>query len=537
MTEGRVLVVGAGPTGLVTAGLLARAGVDVDVVERNPGPSDEAKAISIDDESLRVIQHAGLLAALTPALVPGTGTKYFGARGQELTYARGGAPLRLGHAFKSPFAQPDLERALVDALQGDDRVHLQFGVTATALSQTDSGVNITLTSAPGTRSVDYDYVVGADGGQSTVRRLLSIEAAGRSFPDTWLVVDTVGDNHRERYGMHHGSPERPCVIIPGKAGRCRYEFRLKPGEAQPGERPNPDLVGRLIGAYRDVVVADDIERATVYQFHARVATRWRVGRILLAGDAAHMMPPFAGQGLNSGIRDADNLAWKVAAVLHGRSRPDLLDTYEQERRPHVEAMVKLSYRLGRIVMTTDRRLAWTRDTAIGAALHFPPAARWLREMRFRPAARHVRGFTLPVRSGPGALRAIPGVMIPQPRCYRPDGSLAMLDDVLGPGFALVGVGCGAADWTAVAVAELAALGCRRVDVAVDDMLPEDGEETAGIADADGALAQWCEPLRGRFALVRPDRYVAAVFAGAEVGEVASWLRQWVVVRQGVDTPT
>jgi 3-(3-hydroxy-phenyl)propionate hydroxylase len=534
MTEARVLVIGAGPTGLITAGLLARAGLDVDVVERNPGPSSEAKAISIDDESLRVIQHAGLLAGLAPALVPGTGTKYFGARGQELTYARGGVPLRLGHAFKSPCSQPDLERALVDALHGDRRVHLQFGVTATALSQTDSDVTVSLASAHGSRSVDFEYVVGADGGQSTVRRLLSIEAAGRSFPDTWLVVDTVGDNHRQRYGMHHGSPERPCVIIPGKAGRCRYEFRLKPGEARPGERPDPDLVGRLVGAYRDVV-ADDIERVTVYRFHARVASRWRLGRILLAGDAAHMMPPFAGQGLNSGIRDADNLAWKVATVLHGRSRPDLLDTYERERRPHAEAMVKLSYRLGRIVMTTDRRVAWTRDTAIGAAVHFPPAARWLREMRFRPAARHVRGFTLPVRAGPVALRAIPGVMIPQPRCYRPDGSLAMLDDVLGPGFALVGVACGEADWKAVAVAELAALGCRRVDVALDDMLPEDSDGIAGIADADGGLAQWCEPLRGRFALIRPDRYVAAAFPGAEVGEVTAWLRRWILVQRDAET--
>ena len=523
MTGARILVVGAGPTGLVTAGLLAAAGIPVDVVERNAGPSDEAKAISIDDESLRVVQRAGLLADLAPTLVPGTGTRYYGARGQELTYARGSQPLRLGHAFKNPFSQPDLERVLVATLARDRRVCLRFGVHARTLDQIGSTVRIGLDAGGGTEAAGYDWVVGADGGQSSLRRLLGIEAEGRSFSDTWLVVDTVRDPHRTRYGMHHGSPARPSVIIPGKAGRCRYEFRLEPGEGTPGETPAPDLVRRLIGSYRHLE-PDDVERATIYRFHARVAARWRVGRVLLAGDAAHMMPPFAGQGLNSGVRDADNLAWKLAAVLQGRADPALLDTYESERRPHAQATVKLSERLGRIVMTTDPRVAVTRDVAVALARRLPPAARWLREMRFRPVARHIDGFTLLARSGQRSVRAIPGTMVPQPRCYRSDGSLVLLDEILGPGFALVGVGCADPAWQAVAVPELDGLVGRLVDLAVDDLLPEDRDGRTGGGDADGALDRWCEPLRGRFALVRPDRYVAAVFTPSETAQVASWLR-------------
>lgn len=517
-----VLVVGAGPTGLVTAALLAASGVRVDVVERNAGPSNEAKAISIDDESLRTLQQAGLLDAVAPVLLPGRGTRYYGARGQELTYARGGTPLRLGHAFKSPFSQPDLERVLVEALHGDPLVRLRFGVALETLATGPATVEVGLRAQGGTEGAAYPWVVGADGGQSTVRRLLGVEAAGRTFPEAWLVVDTIGDHHRERYAMHFGSPDRPCVIVPGQGGRCRYEFRLHDGEGEPGRPPDPDLVRRLVGAHRSLR-AGDVERAIVYRFHARVAVRWRVGRVLLAGDAAHMMPPFAGQGLNSGFRDAANLAWKLVGVVDGWASPALLDTYEAERRPHTEAVVRLSCRLGRVVMATDPRLARARDTAVAVARRVPPASRWLSEMRFKPVARHRDGLTRPATSGPRGVRALPGTIVPQPRCYRADGTLVLLDDVLGAGFALVGVAVDPAAWDAAAVVTPAGPPWRRVEVCLDDTLPEDVGGRVGIADVDGALERWAEPLRGHFAVVRPDRHLAAVFAPGEEAAVAGWL--------------
>lgn len=517
-----VLVVGAGPTGLVTAALLAAFGLRVDVVERHAGPSNEAKAISVDDESLRTIQQAGLLHALAPVLVPGRGTKYFGARGQELTYARGGPPLRLGHAFKSPFSQPDLERVLVDALRADPCVRLRFGVTLEALTPREDDALVDLRTDGGAEHAAYPWVVGADGGQSSVRRLLGVEATGHTFPEAWLVVDTVGDHHRERYAMHFGSPERPCVIVPGQGGRCRYEFRLRDGEGEPGRPPAAELVARLVGAHRPLGPGD-VERAIVYRFHARVAARWRVGRVVLAGDAAHMMPPFAGQGLNSGVRDAANLAWKLAAAVEGWAPSSLLDSYERERRPHTEAVVRLSCRLGRVVMATDPRVARARDALVGAARRVPPASRWLSEMRFKPVARHRGDLIRPV-SGPPAVRDLPGSIVPQPRCYRADGTMALLDEVLGRRFALLGVGVAPAAWEAAAAVVPAPLGCRPVDVFLDDTLPDDAGGRVGVADVDGALDRWAEPLRGRFALVRPDRHLAAVFPPGDADAVAAWFR-------------
>ena len=181
----------------------------------------------------------------------------------------------------------------------------------------DGTARVTLADgADGNRTeVVTGIVVGCDGGRSTVRDRLAIPMLGASLADPWLVIDTLDDDHDERYAMHHCDPRRPFVIVAGRDGRCRYEFRLLP-EEDPQQFTDQASIARLLAPFRTISPAQ-IERCTVYTFHALVAERWRSGPVLLAGDAAHMMPPFAGQGLNSGIRDAHNLAWKIAAVVRG----------------------------------------------------------------------------------------------------------------------------------------------------------------------------------------------------------------------------
>jgi 3-(3-hydroxy-phenyl)propionate hydroxylase len=185
---------------------------------------------------------------------------------------------------------------------------------------------------------------------------------GATVDEPWIVVDVDNDPHDERYAMHHGDPRRPHVIVTGLSGRCRYELLLLPGE-DPALATRFDFVRELVAPYRDLSPAD-VRRCIVYRFHALVADRWRCSRVLLAGDAAHMMPPFAAQGLNSGLRDAFNLAWKLALVERGEAGPGLLDTYEVERRPHAEAMVRFSQRLGAVMMTTDPVRAALRDVLV-----------------------------------------------------------------------------------------------------------------------------------------------------------------------------
>lgn len=539
LAQVEVLIVGCGPVGLVAAGLLAAEGVTTLVVERNPTTSDQAKAISIDDESLRTLQRAGLASVVYPVLQPGTGTRYHGADGVPLVHARGRQPYRLGHPFKSSFAQPDLERALLEAISRSSCVQVAFSTELVGLRTVQGGsapeaVDCSLRRADGSRlSARASYVIGCDGGRSTVRRLAGVEMDGRAFAERWLVVDTVDDPHRERYGMHHGDPARPHVIIPGPGGRCRYEFKLSADEGGEEGAPLEGLAVELVGRHREIR-PDQVERCVAYRFNALMARQWRKGRILLAGDAAHMMPPFAGQGLNSGVRDADNLCWKLAAVLRGRASDAILDTYEQERRPHAQAMIDLSVRLGRVVMTSNRAVAGVRDRAVRVALHLPRSERWLREMRFRPTAVYHRGFVAVPEgaAGDGPAGALIGRILPQPRVLDAEGRLILLDEALGPELAVLGVACPEEVWSDADFSVLSRFGCRLVDVALDDMMAVDHPAGAGlaartgVADADGALQQLLAPVRGRMVVVRPDRYVAAVVAPHLLGGAMSALRRY-----------
>lgn len=530
------MVVGCGPVGLVTAGLLGAGGVSTLVVERNATTSDEAKAISVDDESLRTLQRARLDGCVYPILQPGTGTRYFGADSRLLVHAKGRRPQLLGHPFKSSFAQPAFERALAGAVSQLPSVDVRFSTELVDFCADTLGVRCRLRLADGSHAeLASSFLVGCDGARSFVRTHLGIRMQGRSFDDVWLVADTVRDTHRERYAMHFGDPVRPRVVVPGRDGRCRYELKLRPDEVPPEGEPPVTLAVDLIRRYR-AIEARDIERCTAYRFHALVAERWQQGRVLLAGDAAHLMPPFAGQGLNSGIRDADNLSWKLRAVLAGRASPTLLDTYEPERRPHAEAMVRLSVRLGEVMMTSARRRALARDTAVRLANLLPVSRRFLAESRYRPAACFAEGFVVPPAPGvrPAAARLV-GRMLPQPRVLSAAGVVGLLDDVLGEGFALVSVGCGDEVPAALARSSLSHLGCRQVAVALDDTMPAamppdvpgasdapaTAPGTAGAADVDGRLQEEFAPLRGTVLLVRPDRYVAAAWPATSASDVAS----------------
>ncbi len=521
-----VLVVGGGPVGLTVANLLAAREVPVVLLERHASTSDEAKAISLDDESLRALAAADLAEKVFDIVVPGTGTRYYDRHGRVLFHARGPQGHRLGYPFKNQFAQPELERVLLDSLTSRPRADVRLATELASLAERPDRVRVTVrpTGQDTTIELDVSWVLGCDGGRSRVRELCGIDMAGVSHQELWLVVDTVGDPHDQRYVMHYGTPRRPTVVVPGRDGRCRYEFLLHPGEGDKHTTPDFTSIRRLIAPYREVT-ADQVERATTYTFNALIADRWRDGRCLLLGDAAHMMPPFAGQGLNSGIRDAANLAWKVADVWHGRTGDQLLDTYEQERRPHAAAMVRFSERLGEIVMTTDTRRAMARDIATRTLLHTPLGRRYLTQMRFRPPSRHRRGLV--VGSHP-----LVGTQLPQPRVLlAPTLRTCLLDDALGNDWALLGVDVVDADWRGFGTAAWRDLPCtiRTVDVVLGDRLPRPVAPRIALADADGQLEAALGSARGRFVLVRPDHYIAAVVRRHEIPELAAGLQQALAV--------
>ena len=501
-----VLIVGAGPTGLATANALGVRGIRCLLVEADQGLATLPRAVSVDDEAMRFMQSLGLAEQARDIVIPGTGTKYFGADGRLLMYGRGPERQTHGYAIKNLIDHPEFQRMLSLGLARFPCVDVVYDTSLMTLTQTPEQVLATISTNGLERIISCQYLVGADGGRSLVRQLIGEEPmTGTTFEERWLVVDTVRDPHDERYAMHHGDPERPRVVVVGRDGRCRYEFLLHDDE-HPEDDEVLQLGMHLLSQYRDIDPAD-VVRCTVYKFYALVASNFRSGRVLIAGDAAHMMPPFAAQGLNSGLRDAANLTWKLADVLLERAGPQLLDTYTQERRPHVEAVVRLSVNMGAVFMTESRIRAKLRDWLLRSGQWLPNVARFSRELRLRPPAFYHEGFVFP--DGPSDGPA--GTIIAQPRIYGPGSGYGRLDEILGNGYALLAVGGAIQDAEALKHPLWHRLGATRTHVAINDRLPVRSASWRAVCDLDGQLGEQLSNCEGRIVLVRPDRFIAGVF--------------------------
>ena len=345
---------------------------------------------------------------------------------------------------------------------------------------------------------------------------------GESFSDRWLVVDTANDPHNDRYAIHVGNPHRPHVIVAGRDATCRYEFLLKDSEA-PGDAIDHDLLAALLAAYR-TIAPEDVVRQTIYTFHALNAETWRVGRCFLAGDAAHMMPPFAGQGMNSGIRDADNLSWKLSMVTSGTAPESVLESYELERRPHAQLMIDLSVKLGRIVMNTSTTRARLRDAAVRALNMVPPARKWLAQMRFRPRPHYASGLVTTIGGNTSPLL---GRMFPQPLVLDESGRTVPLDSVLGDSYCVLLIDPPTREVDSRLTSLAATVTGTVRSLLLADRLPRSASDAYSVMDA-GFQAELAR-LKGKTLLVRPDRYVAAIFDPDSAPDVERWARDTLVL--------
>lgn len=361
-----VLIAGLGPVGAVLAGMLAQRGIAVICVERDEEIYRLPRAAHFDAEIMRIFQRLGIAEALLPHTRPVTGYEFINAAGDTLMRFGASTETAQGWASGYFFHQPALEQLLRARLAA-------LGVpvlTGTALTGfTDGGDSVTATIASGgaPETIHASYLVGCDGAGSFVRKALDIGLDDYGFDEPWLVVDTLmpDDSSLKPYGVQLCDPARPVSIIPMSPGRRRWEFMLLPGET-PESITAPGRVEALMAPWAAPGEAEIVRKA-VYRFHGLVAQQWRVGRVLLAGDSAHQMPPFAGQGMCSGLRDAANLAWKLEMVLEGTAPIRLLDTYQSERAPHVRGFIELAIAMGKIVCIQDPVAAAERDASMAAA--------------------------------------------------------------------------------------------------------------------------------------------------------------------------
>lgn len=515
------LVIGAGPTGLAAANLLADQGLTVALIERHWGSGDEPRAISATDETLRVMAQIGIMDALAPEMLMDTGARYYGRDGRVLADVRPGDP-RLGQPGKSQFDQPVMEGLLFEAAAARPGIELHFNTEATSITQHPEGVTVgavrrgdrsrgfsgvvagdtgtdhtPVPGAPQTElAIHASWVIACDGGRSFARRELGIGLTGSTQVEKWIVVDLLDvPGEPEPFASFHCNGTRPTVVVPGVKGRRRYEFMLFEGEDEDAMTTEASIAG-LVAPYQDVSTVR-VRRATVYTAHQRIAERYRDGRVLLAGDAAHLMPPFAGQGLNAGIRDAASAAWRVAAHVKGEGTDALIEDYAAERRPHAAQMVKLSKRIGWVVMNTNPVITRLRDAAVLGTRAVPPLNAWLTRMKFLKQPHYAQGTVIaPADSVPRAAAHLVGRSLPQPRVDL-EGTHVPLDQLMGAG------------WTAIEVGD------------GDALVLEDATGHRQTAkDCAGVFAA----ARGLVLLVRPDRYVAGIAPVAERDQLVQALR-------------
>ncbi|MDA0786302.1 MAG: bifunctional 3-(3-hydroxy-phenyl)propionate/3-hydroxycinnamic acid hydroxylase [Proteobacteria bacterium] len=511
-----VLIVGAGPAGLATANYLGMYGVRALVVERNMGTVDEPRAVSIDDETLRSMQTLGLDGPITATTLTGYGARYYSPGQKE--FARIQPTTReYGHPRRSGFRQPELEAELRAGLSRYPNVDARFGHSFESLKQDDAGVTAGILDPDGQRiTVRAGFLAACDGGRSMVRKLLGIELAGSSFNERWLVIDCVNDTDETPASIAYCDHRRPAITIPGPGRTRRWEFLLKRHESEAdllAESKIRELLAPYIGN-RDV----EIIRKLVYTFHARIADRWRVGRVFLLGDAAHLTPPYAGQGLNSGQRDAANFAWKVAAVVKGRAGLALLDTYEAERRDHAWSLIRMAIQIGWVMVPRNWFHTYAQIAFFRLAGIIPPLRDYFVGMKFKPVPRFENGFLC--ADDLKARDTLVGRMLPQPDVIDGRGETRKLDDVLGPGFALLAiVPSGVDDLAGLDHPLWSRLDANKLVLTKD----EPAGDVPEVRLDDGPLWHRFDKYAGRILLVRPDRYVAAAFAVGEANDIADRL--------------
>lgn len=521
----QVAVVGAGPVGATVANLLGLYGVDTLLIERCPQVIDYPRAVGMDDECLRSFQTVGLAEEVARDMIQNVPLRFFDARGRCFADIRP-ATREYGWSRRNIFMQPECERVLRRGLERFPSVRTLLGHDVVRLHQDDLGVELEVL-APGDERlrIRAGYVVAADGGRSTVREFLGVPLAGNTHPRKWVVIECDTDPLDAPYTGLHCDPARPYVSARLPYDRRRWEFMLFPGE-DGEEMLQPGKVRELLARHVKDPARLNIIRARVYTHHSRIARRFTVGRVCLAGDAAHLMPPWAGQGLNTGIRDATNVAWKLAAVISKGADPGILATYDAERRPHAQAMIDLSTTLGRVLSPTDRRVAAARDLAFRSVVRAPAVKNWILQMRFKPMPRYGNGL---VAAGEHHRNSPLGRMFIQPLVENLQGRTVRLDDALGPWFAVVGFGADPAEHLAGAQRDyLTRLGASLVKVtdsrASHEQRTAARQGTQVIEDLEGHLREWFTRHATRFAVIRPDRYVAAHADKTSLGAAVNRLR-------------
>ncbi|MBY4212563.1 bifunctional 3-(3-hydroxy-phenyl)propionate/3-hydroxycinnamic acid hydroxylase [Rhodococcus fascians] len=509
-----VAIIGYGPTGVTAANLLGARGLRVLVVERDSDIYTRARAISTDEEVVRIWQHAGLADQLNAEMLPGKPVKFVDANGDAFVEVTP-QPRGSGHPPQQFIYQPAVEKTLRRGVERFPNVELALQHECLRVASDSDGVNLMLADLETDtfRRARASYVIAADGGSSPTRGLLGIGFEGQTYEDRWVVIDTkvVQEWPGHDSLRFHCDPAQPTVDCPTPLGHHRWEYPVPTGSDE-AKLVTDTAIWSILNKQGITDQQVEILRAVVYSHHVRFADRWKVGRIFLAGDAAHVMPPWIGQGMSAGVRDAGNLCWKLAGVIDGSLPVSVLDSYQTERMPHVREVTKRAVKTGKIITERRPALAVARNHGLRTLTKLPTVSNWLRDSRWIPPAYYPGGFfgARPrPRLGHRAGRSAVGHQIPQPWVFDEDGHRQRLDDALADRWVLLSLDTVGPHHPWISA------GIRSMRV-----LPAGSVRAEGaVVDTENALIDWMAAKGAAAIVVRPDGFVYA--AGGPTSVLAS----------------
>lgn len=516
-----LIIIGLGPVGAVAANLAGEAGLRTLVLEKSLTVFDKPRAMGFDQEVMRIFGDLGLADKIAPYVMPYRPSEYRTTDSSVIRRIEAAEPpFQLGWAPNYVFMQPQMESILRDNLARLPSVTVKLGAQVDAVASGEDGASVTVVEASlessEPRTYRSHYVLACDGGTSPIRMGLGLEMEDLDFDEPWLVVDVVLKDGcgatLPTTNVQYCEIERPCTFVVGPGQVRRWEFMINADET-PAQVMEPSFVRRLISRWLDESEYD-IWRASSYRFHALVLRQWRSDRVFFLGDAAHMTPPFLAQGMCQGIRDAANLVWKLTLVNRGAASPDLLDTYQAERLPHVKQTTLVTKSLGKVICERDPAVARDRDE------------RLLEEISANPRGT-VRQSLIPGLSA-GLLSAgndgPRGQLFPQPLVKTSDGRQCLLDQATGMTFRIA-----VEDRTDAAIIERMAEEWRALsDIPVELVVIGTEPLTSGAPsyayqDVEGVLVSWMQRHGCAVVIVRPDH---CVYGGCrKVEDAAAMIRE------------
>ncbi len=515
-----VLVVGGGPVGVAAAVMLAQRGVRATVVEKHTGIYPLPRAVHLADEVYRILADIGVAEAFAAITMPTQGLRLVDASLRPMAEFRRSDPVG-PHGFPpaNMFDQPELEVLLRQALDAEPLAAIEGGTELVDLrTMADGRVEAVLrdVASGDERRVEADAALGCDGANSTVRRLISSTYDDLKFEERWLVVDVRSEQPLDTWqGVHQVcDPRRAGTYMQVGPSRYRWEFRLHDDESVDSVVDSGEFE-RLLSPWLGAIAYSSLEilRRAEYTFRARLADRWQSGRVLLLGDAAHLTPPFIGQGLCSGLRDAANATWKLAAVLHGQASEELLATYEPERKPHAKALIEKARMVGWAMTGGQDGAAHVRRAALAIACRLPGATDKVLDA---DPPRFVDGTAIRRQ---GRRDRAAGGLLPQP-WVEAGGARVRLDDATGRGYVVLV----SAELSPELVEAAGAAGIAVVRAVGSE------REGAGsgpyVVDRRGEIAAWMHRMRTDAVLVRPDHVVQAQAHRSGGPDLAAYLRSW-----------